>query len=218
MSDHDDFAFEPVPGLPAALPAGERILWQGRPDAGALAREAFKTRWVIGYFAVIFVWRLGAAAADMPLGAALATALPYLALGLLAAGILRAMAWAQARATVYTLTDARIVMRIGAALPVTINLPFAQVAGAALDLRRDGTGTIAFQTVAETKLSYVMLWPHARPWRTRLPEPALRCVPDAARIAQRVAEAAETRLARPVVSRAAAPAVAAPAAAAVAAE
>ena len=28
---HDDFAFEPVRGLPAVLPPGERMLWQGAP-------------------------------------------------------------------------------------------------------------------------------------------------------------------------------------------
>ncbi len=41
MSRHDkDFDFDPVPGLPERLPAGEEILWQGRPEALTLAREA----------------------------------------------------------------------------------------------------------------------------------------------------------------------------------
>ncbi len=41
MSRHDDFAFDPLPGLPEALPAGENILWQGRPDTlGPCARGA----------------------------------------------------------------------------------------------------------------------------------------------------------------------------------
>ena len=30
MSDHD-FDFEPIRGLPALLPAGEKQLWQGSP-------------------------------------------------------------------------------------------------------------------------------------------------------------------------------------------
>ena len=34
--DHDDFHFEPVRGLPEALPPGELILWQGSPDPGRL--------------------------------------------------------------------------------------------------------------------------------------------------------------------------------------
>jgi hypothetical protein len=30
---HDDFAFEPVKGLPELPPEGEHLLWQGRPNA-----------------------------------------------------------------------------------------------------------------------------------------------------------------------------------------
>jgi hypothetical protein len=37
--EHDDFAVEPVRGLPEKPPAGEIILWQGRPDTIALARD-----------------------------------------------------------------------------------------------------------------------------------------------------------------------------------
>ncbi len=59
MEAHDDFAFEPVPGLPERLPEGELILWQGRPDAWALAREALNLNWVAGYFAVLALWRFG---------------------------------------------------------------------------------------------------------------------------------------------------------------
>ena len=39
---HDDFKFEPVRGLPEALPEGEHILWQGSPVPGRLARDAVK--------------------------------------------------------------------------------------------------------------------------------------------------------------------------------
>ena len=34
-----DFNFEPQPGLPAPLPQGEDLLWQGSPDARLLARQ-----------------------------------------------------------------------------------------------------------------------------------------------------------------------------------
>ncbi|MCA3543939.1 MAG: PH domain-containing protein, partial [Rhodobacter sp.] len=78
MSQHDDFSFEPVPGLPERPPPGEEILWQGRPDTLALAREAMGLTWIGGYFVLIAVWRAGAAAADLPLPQALAVALPYL--------------------------------------------------------------------------------------------------------------------------------------------
>src|SRR5574343_1150348 len=57
MSDHDDFAFDVAPGIPAPLPKGETILWQGRPAVLPLAREAWKMNWVIGYMAAILLWK-----------------------------------------------------------------------------------------------------------------------------------------------------------------
>ena len=38
-------------------------------------------------------------------------------------------------------------------LTLTLNLPFAQIEGAALDLRRGGTGTIALRMVAGTRIA-----------------------------------------------------------------
>ena len=35
---HDDFKFEPVRGLPEALPEDEHILWQGAPTRCALPK------------------------------------------------------------------------------------------------------------------------------------------------------------------------------------
>jgi hypothetical protein len=201
MSDHDDFAFDALPGLPERPPAGEMILWQGRPDARALARDAYKIRWFAAYFAAIILWRAGSAWADGGPALALAMGLPYLALGLLGLGIIFGLAWVQARATIYTLTTARVVLRIGAALPVTFNLPFAQVGAAALDLRRDGTGTIALETLGETRISVLVAWPHLRPGHWSKTQPALRSIPDAARVARMLAEAAEARLSVPAVAR-----------------
>ncbi|MDX5349332.1 MAG: PH domain-containing protein [Paracoccaceae bacterium] len=201
MSDHDDFAFDALPGLPERPPQGEVILWQGRPDHRALARDAYKLRWFAAYFAIIVVWRAGSAFADGGPALALAMGLPYLALGLLGLGVIYGLAWAQARATTYTLTTARVVLRIGAALPVTFNIPFAQVGAAALDLRRDGTGTIALDTTGESRISVAALWPHLRPGHWKKTQPALRAIPDAARIARMLAEAAEARLTQPSVTR-----------------
>jgi hypothetical protein len=198
----DDFAFEPVPGLPAALPRGETILWQGRPGTWRLAVEAFNLHWVAGWFALLALWRAATGFDLAGLPGALAFALPYLGLGLAACAVLWVLALAQARATVYTVTSARVVMRIGAALSLTLQLPFVQIASASLDLRRGGTGTVALRIGQEgTRLAWTMLWPHARPWRFAAPEPALRCIPDAARVARILAEAAETRLTQPSVTR-----------------
>jgi len=202
MSDHDDFAFDVAPGIPAPLPKGEEVLWQGRPDTNALAREAFKIRWIAGYMALIVLWKAGMGLADGGLALAVLRGLPYLVLAVAAVAVVWLLAWAQARATVYTVTSARVLMKIGAALSVTYNIPFAQVATARLDLKPTGTGTIALETLGETRLAFMALWPHLRPGRMKRTEPALRCIPDAERVARLLAEAAEARLAMPVVTRA----------------
>lgn len=201
MSGHDDFAFDALPGLPERPPQGELILWQGRPDAWALARDAYRLRWFAVYFALIVIWRAGGAWADGGLSLALAMGLPYLVLGLLGLAVIYGLAWAQARSTIYTLTTARVVMRIGAALPVTFNIPFAQVGAASLDLRRDGTGTIALDTTGETRISVLVAWPHIRPGHWKKTQPALRSIPDAGTVARMLADAAEARLSQPKVAR-----------------
>ncbi len=203
MSGHDDFAFDPLPGLPERPPQGELILWQGRPDAWALARDAYKIRWIAVYFAIVVLWRAASGFADGGLALAFAMGLPYVMLAALGLGIVYGLAWAQARATTYTLTTARVVLRIGAALPVSFNLPFVQIGAANLDLRRDGTGTIAFDTLGETRISVLVAWPHLRPGFWAKTQPALRSIPDAARIARLFADAAEARVSQPQVARSA---------------
>lgn len=201
MSDHDDFAFDVAPGIPAPLPKGEEVLWQGRPDTSALAREAFKIRWIAGYMALIVLWKAGAGFADGGLALAVLRGVPYVVLALAAVAVVWVLAWAQARATVYTITSARVLMKIGAALSVTYNIPFAQVATARLDLKPSGTGTVALETMGDTRLAFLALWPHLRPGRLKKTEPALRCIPDAERVAKLLAETAEARLAIPRISR-----------------
>lgn len=198
---HDDFAIEPVPGLPARPPLGEDLLWQGRPATYALACEAMKLHWIAGYFVALAVWRATAVADGTPVSI-LAVMLPYLAIGAVACLIVLGAAAIQARATVYTITSARVAMRIGAALTVTLNLPYTQIGAASLVLRRGGSGTIAVQTLGQTRISYLVCWPHVRPWHFARTEPALRCIPDAARVAKLLADAAETRVSQPVVVRA----------------
>ena len=203
---HDDFAFEPVRGLPERPPEHERILWQGRPDTWALARDAYKINWITGYFAVIIGWRASVGAFDAGLAGAVAFGLPYALLWGAAMTVVLLLAWVAARSTVYTITTARVAMRIGAALTVTLNLPFRQIANADLSLSKRGTGTIALETLGETKFSYLILWPHLRPGHVRVTKPALRCIPDAAGVAQILADAAEARISQPVIELQSAPA------------
>lgn len=198
---HDDFKFEPVRGLPEALPEGEEILWQGRPDTMRLAVEAWKLNWVLGYFAVLTIWRIGVSSTAVPLGEAILHGVPFVVAAALATAIIIAMAAVQARSTVYTLTNKRVAMRIGAALTMTLNLPYVCIANADVQKRRSGHGTLSFELMGDTRLSYLMSWPHTRPWRFTKTQPALRAIPDVTRVAEIFADAAETRVSAPQVTR-----------------
>lgn len=187
MSEHE---FEPVRGLPAELPAGERMLWQGAPRWRSLAVQAFHVRKVAVYFALLAAFQAAAALADgEPLGAALAAPSWVLALGLVAISTLTLLARLAARGTVYTLTDRRIVMRFGIALPMTVNLPFAVVESAATGRRGDGTADIALTLARGSRIGYLVNWPNVRPWHFSRPQPMLRALADGERVATLLADA-----------------------------
>lgn len=177
FSEHDD---EPVRGLPAPLPPGETLLWQGSPRWWSLALDAYRVRALAVYFAVIVLARgawLLAEGADP--AAALAGCLGPAAFSLACLAVLTGIAALAARGTVYTVTSRRIVIRQGIALSSTLNLPFAVLRSADLRDRGDGTGDIALEVLPEQRVSYLWLWPHVRPWRWTRPQPMLRNLPDA---------------------------------------
>ena len=186
----DDIRPEPVRGLPEAPPEGERVLWQGRPSSLQLARDALNARWVLGWFALLALWRGGATLADAPASEAARVAGLYLATGALAALILVLCATAMARATCYSITNRRVSMRIGAALTLHAQIPFSRIGSADLSLNRNGTGTIALDPIGRSPLSFAVLWPHCRPWHAGKPQPALRSIPDASAVAELLACAA----------------------------
>ncbi|MEM7076877.1 MAG: photosynthetic complex putative assembly protein PuhB [Pseudomonadota bacterium] len=197
----EDLVAMPEPGLPEKLPEDERILWQGRPEVWALTCEALNLRWVIGYFVLVWLWWAGTLTDQIPFAAALLAAAPLLGIGAVTALLLLALGWAQARATMYTITDKRVVMRIGAALTMTLNLPFTRIVNANLARRRTGVGTLAFELQGHNKFSYLVCWPHVRPWHFRTPQPALRCIADAENVARIFTEAAEARVHAPCIER-----------------
>jgi hypothetical protein len=178
-------------GAPEPLPAGETVLWQGAPSWLALAERAFHVRHVAIYFAALLIWRIAATLADGGRAAAAAISALWILLPALAAvGVLMALAWLFAATTRYTITSRRVVMQIGVALPTIINIPFRRVAAAALKTYTTGSGDIPLRTLGEDQMAYLLLWPHVRPWRFTRPEPMLRAVPDAARVAEILARAA----------------------------
>ena len=180
-----EYEFEPQRGMPEPLPPGESILWQGGPDWRVLARECFHLRKLTFYFAALVLWRVGAVVAGG--GGVVETASAgAIALGLatLALGIVTLLAWMSARTTLYTITDRRIVMRIGIVLSVTFNLPFSRIEAAGLHPLADDHGDIAMSIDPTNRIAYVHLWPHLRPWRVARTEPSLRCIEHAADVSR----------------------------------
>ena len=167
------------------LPEGERMIWQGAPDAIGLAIRAFHVRKVAVYFLILMVWRFGSAkVGGQDIGASLGYALGVLPLALAAIGVLSLIAWGYARTSVYTLTSKRLVLRSGIALPITLNLPFSKVTGVSFKSHADGSGDIALKVPQDERIAAMLVWPHMRPWSWTYPQPMLRSVPDAAAVAQ----------------------------------
>lgn len=199
--------FEAAPGLPEPLPPGETLLWQGAPDWRLLAAQAFHVPALVGYFAALLLLRAGlllgqgAPAAELARSSAALAALAAVAVGLAAL-----LAWLSARTTIYTLTDRRLVMRVGIVLSVTLNLPLACIERAALRTGRGRSGDIAILLEPHSRIAWLQLWPHVRPWRLARAEPALRALPDAAGVAaQLVAAWQAVRVPLPAAAVAAAP-------------
>lgn len=176
--------------LPAPLPVGERVIWQGKPSFAGLALRSFHIREVAIYFGLLMAWRLVSNwSQGMPAGDAVISALWLMIPAISAIAVLASLAWLFRRAACYTITSKRVLFQFGAALPMTMNIPLGQIADAALKTYRDGTGDIPLRVSDKKRVSYLLLWPHVRPWRMRAPEPMLRAVPDAASVAAKLAAA-----------------------------
>lgn len=176
---HDDFAIEPQPGIPAPLPKGENILWQGGPDRKAFAIRILHMRKIALYFGLLCLWKGIAGFYD---GKALGDIITAIGITALMGGAVMLIAWwyagKVATATIYTLTNKRLIMRKGVALPVTFQFPFTQIVGASRQINSDGTATLCMNLIEHTKIAWPILWPHVRPWRLAKPEPALRHIAD----------------------------------------
>lgn len=195
MSQHDpDFDFEPIRGVPAPLPEGETILWQGAPGFKGLAIRAMHVRKVALYFGLLMLWRfVSLQSGGQGFAQALGQTLVLLPVALGAMGILSLIAWGYARTTVYTLTSRRLLIRSGIAIPVTLNLPLSKIASASLKLYGDGTGDIPVKVEEGERIIAMYIWPNVRPWSWNRPQPMLRGVTDAHTVATRFASALEGR-------------------------
>jgi hypothetical protein len=151
--------------LPDTLPVGEHLIWQGTPTVRSTALHVFHVRKMAIYFVVLMVWRFadrlydGASVLDATI-----FALWFLPVAIAGLALLMVLAVLTAKTTIYTITSKRVVLRIGIALSMTVNLPFKVVEAAGLKLFEDGSGDIALQMQSDNKAAYAVLWPHARRW------------------------------------------------------
>lgn len=171
MSEYDH---EPIRGLPADLPEGEHIIWQGAPVWKNMAMSALHIRLAFVYFLMIVTTAL--------FRGDWSTAMAVSAFGAVTIGMFVLFAWGVARTTVYTLTNKRVVLRIGVALNKCINLPLSELESANLKQLPDGSGNIVLTLKGLPRLGYLMLWPHARSLRIVRPQPMMRAIPEAQRV------------------------------------
>ncbi|MEO1018715.1 MAG: photosynthetic complex putative assembly protein PuhB [Pseudomonadota bacterium] len=176
MREHDD---EPVMGLPEELPAGETILWQGKPRWRGLARRAFHARTIAIYLGALLVWHSGS---GLYWGNSLLTVAQGMMWPVIVAvacvALVVGLAWVTTHYTLYTITNRRLVIRFGVAIPMSINLPFKVIGTASFVEFADGTGDLPVHLLGKDRIAYLHLWPNARPWRFKDPEPMLRSIPD----------------------------------------
>jgi hypothetical protein len=186
MREHEH---EPIPGLPESLPNGERILWQGAPAWRALARHGFHLRLLALYFVVLAAWSAATLIGEgATTSAVIAGAVWLLVLGVVPIALVAGFAVLSARTTLYTVTDRRLVMRVGVALPMTINLPLSAIQSATMR-RYAGGGDIILQLGKPHRVAYVAVWPHVRGLSFTQPLPMLRALPEVEAAAQAIANA-----------------------------
>ncbi len=188
MDEFDDST--PVNAVPGGIPEGERLIWQGRPDLKSFVIRAFHIRKIALYFAILMAWRFATDLIDgLAVAQATQSALWVLPLAAIALGLLFGFAWLVRRSTIYTVTTRRVILRHGVALPKTVTIPINLVESVDLKVAGDGSGDIAFAVSSDHRMSFVMLWPHARPWHLSQPQAAFRAVPDAQSVAAAMVDA-----------------------------
>jgi len=205
VAEHE---IEPMRGLPQLPPEGETILWQGSPSWPSFARRVFHTRKVAVYFALLLAWRAASAASSStPIVEAAASFGALLAVALVGLGLLLGLGWVNSRTTVYTITNRRVVLRIGVAFTLAVNLPFRSLEAAALKTHADGTGDLTLQVSGADQVGYLALWPHVRPWRFGEElQPMLRSIPQPRAVAELLARAVGSTSSRAASSPIPAPA------------
>lgn len=174
IPEHDG---EPIPGLPQRLPAGESILWQGRPAGRGLASRALGLKAIAWYFSALLAVQAGYGLSQGAGAVQIAGGLVIsCVIGLVCLGLLWSIGRAAARGAIYTITDHRVVMRVGIALPMIINIPFSVIESVARLEHADGTEDVVLRIMKPARISWIAVWPHVRGTSILHPQPMLRAL------------------------------------------
>ena len=191
-----------IRGVPHPLPPGERLLWEGAPTMKAVATHVFHWRLVAAYFAAMLA--LWAFTTEHQPGSEVYVASAVVRVSLAAFVMLSALGLSRAVATTswYAITSHRLVMRVGMAFPMSINIPFKILETAGVGSFKDGTGQVTVTLQKGHRIAYIALWPHCRVFRFTNPEPVLRGLEEPQQVAEILARAvaeaadADTRVER----------------------
>ncbi len=178
-----------IRGVPHPLPAGERVLWEGAPDANAMAKHVFHRGWVLIYFGAMLLWWIvttesAIGSSDFFAGLGVRVGLSAIVLA-----IVEGLARISARTSWYAVTNRRLVLKLGMVIPMSINIPFSIVESAGIGQFKDGTGQIVLLLDKAHRLAYVALWPHCRVLQINRPQPILRGLRNATELGTLLANA-----------------------------
>ena len=182
--------FDQFKELPAPLPVGERVIWQGKPSFKGLALRSFHIREVAIYFGLLMAWKLWSNWSHGASLAEAATSVAWLvAPAVSAIAVLAGLAWLFRRAAClhHHHQAGAVSVRRGAA--DDHERAAEQDRQRRVENLSRWLGRYSAGALNSDRVSYVLLWPHVRPWRLRTPEPMLRALPDAALAAARLSEA-----------------------------
>ncbi|WP_053334339.1 photosynthetic complex putative assembly protein PuhB [Gemmatimonas phototrophica] len=191
-----------IRGVPHPLPEGERLLWEGAPAMKPVSTHVFHWRLIVAYFAAMLAFWAVSTEHQPGSEVYLASAVVRVSLSLFVLLAVLGLSRAVATTSWYAITSKRIVMRVGMAFPMSINIPFTIIESAGLGLFKDGTGQVTVTLQKQSRIAYIALWPHCRVFRFTNPEPVLRGLEEPHKVAEilatAVAEAAgaDTRVER----------------------
>ena len=170
--------FEPTFGFPESVPTSEKVIWQGRPCPLLIARRIFFLPHLVFYFFMMSFLSLLFQIDILTTKDLLIDFLSNMLLGSVAIFLLLAISYLVSSTTVYSITDKRLVMRIGIVLNLSLNIPLNKIHLAESRAYADKSGDISLELTPGNKIAYLHLWPHCRPWFFSAPRPRLSCLKE----------------------------------------